>query len=59
MFYVQNISLHMNFRGEGGDVHGAQYIFCLLLKKLKKYKSMTYTKIKFYIIFIDIFFYDE
>ena len=31
--------------GEG--VHIPQYIFCLLLKKKqKKYKSMTYTKIK-------------
>ena len=55
MFYVQNISTY-EFQGEGGDVHGPQYIFCLLLKKRKKYKSMTYTKIKFYIIFIDIFF---
>ena len=28
------------------------HIFCLLLKKRKQYKSMTYTKIKFYIILI-------
>ena len=31
--YVQNISIHMNFGGYGGDVHGPPYIYCLLLKK--------------------------
>ena len=30
------------FRGDGGDAHGPLYIFCLLLKKWKKYKSMTF-----------------
>ena len=35
----------------GGDVHILPFIFCLLLKKRKKYKSTTYTKIKFCIIF--------
>ena len=27
----------------GGDIHGPPYIFYLLFKKRKKYKSMTYT----------------
>ena len=40
------------FRGVWGDVYIPPYIFCLLLKKQKKYKRMTYTKIKFYIILI-------
>ena len=31
------------FRGERGDVHGPPYIFVYYLKKLKEYKSMTYT----------------
>ena len=44
MFYVQNISIYMNFGGDGVDIHGPLYIFCLLLKKhKKKFKSMTYT----------------
>ena len=43
MFYVQNISIYIWISG-GRDVHGPPYIFCLLLKKRKKYKSMTYTK---------------
>ena len=47
----------MNFGGAQGDVHGGPYIFCSLLKKKRiKYKSMTYTKIKFHIILIKIFF---
>ena len=57
MFYVQNISIYKEFWG----VKGGMYIFhCTFFvyysKKLKKYKSMTYTKIKFYIILISIFF---
>ena len=37
MFYVENISIYMNFGGgTGGDVHIPQYIFCLLFKKMKK-----------------------
>ena len=44
------------FRGRQGDVHGPPYIFCLLLKKRKKYMSMTCTKIKFYISFFFFFF---
>ena len=27
----------------GGDIHGPPFIFCLLLKNEKKYKSTTYT----------------
>ena len=38
--------------GTERDEHIPQYIFCLLLKKQKKYKSMTHTEIKFYIILI-------
>ena len=52
MFYVQNILIYKNFGGYGLDVHIPPYIFSLLLKKTEKYKSMTYTKIKFYIILI-------
>ena len=44
MFYVQNISINMNLGLDGGKVHGPPYIFCSLLKKRKKYTSMTYTK---------------
>ena len=40
------------FGWDGGDVHIPPFIFCLLFKKRKKYTSMTYTKIKFYIILI-------
>ena len=36
MFYVQNISIYMNFRGDGSEVDGPPYIFCLLLKKTEK-----------------------
>ena len=48
MFYGQNISIY-KFRGWQGDKHGIPYIFCSLFKN-GKYKSMTYTKIKFYIL---------
>ena len=40
---------------QGGEVHIPPYIFCLLFKKTEKYKSMTYTKIQFYIILIFFF----
>ena len=36
MFYVQNISIYMNFGGYGEDVHIPPYIFCLLFKKTEK-----------------------
>ena len=42
----------------GGGVRDPPYISCLLFKKMwKTYKSMTYTKIKFYIILIYNFFF--
>ena len=49
MLNVQNISIYMHFGGgrRGSPVH---FLFNIK-KKQKKYKSMTYTKIKFYIIF--------
>ena len=54
MFYLQNISIYMNFGGYGrGEIHIKLYIFLFIIqKKWNKYKSMTYTKIKFYIILI-------
>ena len=42
--------------GTAGDIHIPPSFFCLLFKKQKKYKSITYTKIKFYITLIDFFF---
>ena len=57
MFYVQDLSIYMNFGGYGGNMHIPPYIFCILLKKKqKKYKGMTYSKITFYIILILNFF---
>ena len=55
--WPQYISIYKFWGWQGlGIVHGPPYIFCLLLKKRKKCKSITYTKIKFYIILISIFF---
>ena len=48
MFYVQNISIYMNLGGIGRET----LYFLFIVKKKKQYKSMTYTKIKFYIILI-------
>ena len=58
MFHGQNISIYIYILGVavGGCVHGPPYIFCLLLKKWKKQKSMTYTKIKIYIVQISFIF---
>ena len=36
IFYVQNISIYMNFTRYRRDIHGPLYIFCLLLKKIEK-----------------------
>ena len=48
-----HIYQYISISGWAGVLHGSPYIFCLLFIKRKKYKkSMTYTKIKFYIIFI-------
>ena len=33
MFYVQNISIHNNFEGYGGDVHIPPYIFLFIIRK--------------------------
>ena len=52
MFYVQNISIYMNLGGMGGAYIFHCTFFVYYFKKRKKYKSMTYTKIKFYIILI-------
>ena len=56
VLYPKYIDIYEFGVGYGGDVHIPPHIFCLLFKKQKKYKSMTYTKIKFYIISIYIFF---
>ena len=41
---------------QGGCTYSTIHFLFIILKKQKKYKSMTYTKIKFYIILIYIFF---
>ena len=35
MFFVQNVSIYMNFEGTG-DIHGQPYNFYLLFKKKRK-----------------------
>ena len=52
--YIQNISIYMNFRGVE-RLTWSLYIFVYYSKKWKKYKSMTYTKIKFPFILIEFF----
>ena len=60
MFYIQNISIYMNFAGDGGMYMAHRIFFVYYSKKRKKCNSITYTKIKFYIIFIlKCFSYDE
>ena len=43
MFYVQNISIYMNFGGYGGTYIFHHLFFVYYFKKMKKYKSVTYT----------------
>ena len=47
----QNILIYMNFKGYWEELHIPPHIFCLLFTNAEKYKSMTYTKIEFYISF--------
>ena len=58
MFYVQNISIYMNLEGYGGGgcTYSTVHFLFIIKRNGKKYKSITYTKIKFYIILISIFF---
>ena len=39
MFFVQNISIYMNFGGNGRDVYIPPFIFCLLLKKMENVRE--------------------
>ena len=55
-FYVQIISIYMNLEGSVGDKHRPPCILVYYSIKRKKFKSMTYTKIKFYTIVINFFF---
>ena len=56
MLYVKNISIYGNFRrgggGGGGHTWFTLHFLFIIQKNYKKYKSMTYTKNKFYIILI-------
>ena len=56
MFYVQNISIYINFGGSRGELHGPPYIFRLLFKNTKQYNTTPCTKIKFCIILSEFFF---
>ena len=54
--YVQYISIFINFWGRWEGYMFRLTFFCLLFIKRKNYKSLTYTKIKFYFILSNNFF---